>query len=109
MNSDNLPAALVADWDWQRHAACRRADPAVFFAPDHEHRTHRERRVAAAKAICATCPVQQSCLDRAQTLAESYGIWGGLTDTERHRLSIRSHHQDGTARLNTEATRAGRL
>lgn len=42
------------------------------------------RRVTAAKAICARCPVLPAC--RTWALAhEAYGIWGGLTEQERAR------------------------
>lgn len=36
--------------------------------------------IAAAKAVCAICPVQAECL--AAGVGE-VGIWGGLTEAER--------------------------
>jgi WhiB family redox-sensing transcriptional regulator len=36
-----------------------------------------------AKSICRVCPVNAECLDYALTIREPYGIWGGLTETER--------------------------
>jgi len=39
---------------------------------------------AAAKAICARCPVSMACLDAG--LDERFGIWGGTTERERVRL-----------------------
>jgi WhiB family redox-sensing transcriptional regulator len=56
----------------------------VFFPPHHierkDERLSRERR---AKAICASCPVLEPCLDYALTIREPHGIWGGLNETER--------------------------
>jgi hypothetical protein len=36
-----------------------------------------------AKDICAQCPVWHSCLDYALKNHEKYGVWGGLSVTER--------------------------
>ena len=61
---------------WQTRAACIGADPDLFF-PD----TGQRANIAAAKRICASCPVRWSCLQAG--LGEKYGIWGGYTETER--------------------------
>lgn len=63
--------------DWMSRAACAGATD-VFFS-EGEGRT-----VAKAKAICATCPVRQRCLD--ENLHEVYGVWGGTSPRERRRL-----------------------
>jgi WhiB family redox-sensing transcriptional regulator len=81
-----LPAALVAHWDWQRHAACRDMDLEVFFHPDGERDPSRARRVAYAKAICADCPVVAACRSWAHRVEEPYGIWGGEGEDERRAL-----------------------
>lgn len=39
--------------------------------------------IQMAKFICATCPIQNICLDYALTAQEEYGIWGGMTAEER--------------------------
>jgi WhiB family redox-sensing transcriptional regulator len=49
------------------------------------------REVAAAKAICARCPVAADCLAWALGAGEPAGIWGGTTPEER-RLSRRARH-----------------
>ncbi len=79
-----LPSPRTEHWDWQRFAACRHTNDAVFFGTDREREARRRQREAAAKRICARCPVQQSCLDHALAADEPYGIWGGLTPRERH-------------------------
>lgn len=37
--------------------------------------------VAAAVAICRTCPIQAPCLLYAQSIPDVYGIWGGRVFT----------------------------
>ena len=46
----------------------------------------RSDREAAAKAVCAGCPVRRECLDHALTSGEPYGVWGGLSEGERETL-----------------------
>ncbi|MEN3314677.1 MAG: WhiB family transcriptional regulator, redox-sensing transcriptional regulator [Acidimicrobiaceae bacterium] len=33
--------------------------------------------IARAKAICAECPIRESCFDEALARREPYGVWGG--------------------------------
>jgi WhiB family redox-sensing transcriptional regulator len=78
---------FVRDVDWEQHAACKGRDAAAFFGPNRfEPKRERERREAAAKAICATCPVLQPCRDHALRSGEVYGVWGGLGEVERRAL-----------------------
>lgn len=44
---------------------------------------------AAAKALCAECPLKVECLQVALEAGEPYGIWGGLTPEERRALKRR--------------------
>lgn len=72
---------------WQQKAACRGPHSAIFFPPTTvERKEDRDEREARAKAICATCPVRQPCLDYAVSIREPHGIWGGLNETERKHL-----------------------
>jgi hypothetical protein len=74
--------------EWREQAACRGVDPELFF-PAAESGPTRTAQVAAAKAVCAGCPVRQECL--AEALARiPYGICGGLTEHERRMLHRRS-------------------
>lgn len=70
-------------WDWQLRAACRSVDSAVFFHPEGERGPRRSYRDARAKLVCARCPVIDACRTHAFSVAEPYGVWGGLTETER--------------------------
>ncbi len=84
-----LPAPTPEEWEWPSKGACRDADVTQFFHPDFERGADRDRRAAAAKAVCARCPVQQQCRDYALTVGEAYGTWGGLDEIERRALITR--------------------
>lgn len=81
-----LPQPLVEVWGWQARAACRNLDSSMFFHPDGERGFRRQQREDRAKAICAGCPVRAECLEHSLRVQEPYGIWGGLSETERPRL-----------------------
>jgi len=75
---------LAIDRSWQPVALCRGSHSHLFFPPNtSERKDERERREIRAKSICRVCPVNAECLDYALTIREPYGIWGGLTETER--------------------------
>lgn len=77
-------------WDWRHGGSCRGTDTEMFFSPeDREQRTVRARRERRAKQICQDCPVLPECRTHALTAAEHYGIWGGMSETERARLGRR--------------------
>jgi len=66
--------------------ACRSADPDLFFPADAERVADWHCREAAAKAICAGCPVRRLCLEYALDSGEDFGIWGGCDETERRAI-----------------------
>lgn len=73
---------------WLDHAACRGEDPGVFFpAQGHSARP--------AKKICATCPVNQPCLEEAlaNPYLEDHGIRGGTSRQERKAIRQRRRAQ----------------
>jgi WhiB family transcriptional regulator, redox-sensing transcriptional regulator len=79
----------VIDAVWMEDAACREpgVDPELFF-PVSEFGLG-VRQVAAARAVCARCPVQRECRDWALQAGEPAGIWGGTTPEERRLLRRR--------------------
>jgi WhiB family redox-sensing transcriptional regulator len=79
----HLPGPGVAFWEWQLDGACRGLDTEMFFHPDNERGPRRANREAAAKAVCARCPVARQCAEHALRAREPYGIWGGLSESER--------------------------
>lgn len=75
-------AELIEPADWMDGAICNQVDPELFF-PDKGGTT------APAKAICGGCDVRAECLTYALEHDEPFGIWGGLSVTERDRLTGR--------------------
>jgi WhiB family transcriptional regulator, redox-sensing transcriptional regulator len=67
--------------DWRSASACQDTDPDLFFPVSGSGKSLEQ--VASAKAICAGCPVQRSCLAFALRTGQVHGIWGGLTEEER--------------------------
>ncbi|MDG2028750.1 MAG: WhiB family transcriptional regulator [Acidimicrobiales bacterium] len=57
---------------WEAFAACRSVDNAadLFFSEDIGE-------IAAAKRVCADCPVLAPCLEGALDRGEPWGVWGG--------------------------------
>ncbi|MGW1774477.1 WhiB family transcriptional regulator [Streptomyces sp. NPDC002104] len=84
---DRLPGSAGHKWQWQTRAACRDLGWNRFFHPADERGEDREQRDAAAKRVCAECPVRAACLDHALRTREPYGVWGGLTEEERRTLA----------------------
>ncbi|MCX4744208.1 WhiB family transcriptional regulator [Kitasatospora sp. NBC_01287] len=82
-NLTRLPGAFDHYWDWQLRAACRETDTSVFFHPSGERPPASAERDAAAKEVCARCPVRAACLEFALATREPYGVWGGMTAEER--------------------------
>jgi len=64
-------------------ASCVEEDPEMFF-PELDSLW----RVAASKRVCNACPVMAECLEYAIENGFKDGIWGGLSPTERHRLTM---------------------
>ncbi|MBC3189971.1 WhiB family transcriptional regulator [Pseudonocardia sp. C8] len=72
---------------WRADAACRGTDPETFF-PVAEAGPARERAEAAAKAVCAGCPVRAECLAWALE-SLPFGVAGGMGEDERAALRRR--------------------
>jgi len=71
--------------DWRHDAACRDTDPELFF-PISEVGPGA-RQLAAAKEVCAGCPVRAQCLRYALDNGLDHGIFGGTTELERRELT----------------------
>jgi WhiB family redox-sensing transcriptional regulator len=99
---------------WHADGACTPQTAHLFYAPTptadvngrrvtEGHRL-RAARIAAAKRICASCPVLARCRAYALDAGEQYGIWGGLTEGERdavrkvyqHRVRAASSRRGGS-------------
>lgn len=65
---------------WWDLGACKGHDGELWFPESNTPKWKTEQ----AKRICADCDYQAECLEFAeQEPFERYGIWGGLTTTER--------------------------
>ena len=83
--AERMPAGWARGWQFD--AACRGEDSALFFAPGYfERREEKAAREVRAKAICADCPVRETCLEFALGIRESHGVWGGLNEQERRQV-----------------------
>lgn len=73
--------------EWQAQGLCRGNHAHLFFPPStFERKDERERREMRAKAICNVCPVIGECSAYAVAIREPFGIWGGMTESDRKHL-----------------------
>jgi WhiB family transcriptional regulator, redox-sensing transcriptional regulator len=72
---------------WWSRAACKSADPDLFFPISGcgPAVAQAER----AKAVCAACQVRRDCLRYALAAGPLQGVWGGMTEEERRLLRQR--------------------
>ncbi|WP_069815822.1 WhiB family transcriptional regulator [Streptomyces sp. TP-A0874] len=88
------PARDEMDGPWHSEAVCHRDEAGLFFAPSKEPTAARLSREAAAKRVCARCPVVADCREHALLQPEPYGVWGGLTAAERRVVLARRRRRD---------------
>ncbi|HVE64438.1 MAG TPA: WhiB family transcriptional regulator [Mycobacteriales bacterium] len=81
-----LPGPTSDSWEWQLHGRCRGLDSDLFFHPDGDRGPTRSAREQAAQAICADCPVIAECARQSLASREPYGVWGGLTESDREEI-----------------------
>lgn len=92
---------------WMDHAVCKGKTHLFFSTLEDENNAKREpgryKRIAAAKALCNSCPVIDDCLEWAIYAKQAHGIAGGMTASERRRYvrrvraSSQSEEADGEA------------
>lgn len=73
--------------EWRQMSACRDSEPSLFFPVGTTGPALDD--IAAAKAICALCSVQEECLQYALESNQEAGVWGGYAEDERRRLRKR--------------------
>ena len=78
---DDGPRLRWVDQRWMEQAACK-GETTLFFPTYAERPQARLRREERARQLCASCPVQATCLSFARENHE-YGIWGGENEEER--------------------------
>jgi WhiB family redox-sensing transcriptional regulator len=91
---------MTARANWRDHAACRDADPELFFPIGTAGPTLRQ--IGEAKRICRACPAHTQCLAWALDNRVTDGVWGGTTEDERRairslrrRMSTNQQDADG--------------
>src|SRR6185437_13703260 len=80
--SRRLMGLLIPEDQWRSLAACQSADPDLFFPISSSGQSMAQ--VAEAKAICAGCRVRRECLAFALRTHQAHGVWGGMSEQERH-------------------------
>ncbi|WP_367319438.1 WhiB family transcriptional regulator [Streptomyces sp. HUAS ZL42] len=81
--------------EWLRSAACVGEDPELFFPVGTTGPALRD--IAAAKRVCARCPVIIQCLGFALSSGQTSGVWGGTCEEERAAL-LRTARDHATRR-----------
>ncbi|MEO6989124.1 MAG: WhiB family transcriptional regulator [Aquihabitans sp.] len=71
--AQSLEQEEVEDRSWWAAASCNTGGAgltALFFSDELQD-------IAAAKRLCADCPVLAECLEGAMARREPFGVWGG--------------------------------
>ena len=82
---------------WRDRAACLDENPELFFPIGNADPAFHQ--LEQARVVCGRCEVVQTCLSWAIDSRQDAGVWGGLSEDERHALK----------RRNARAHRAGRV
>jgi WhiB family redox-sensing transcriptional regulator len=85
------------DGHWRQLAACRRADPELFFPVSTSGPSLDQ--VARAKAVCAVCRVKQQCLAFALRTRQEHGVWAGMSEQELRERTREAGRNRREARL----------
>ena len=75
-------------WAWAEHGECQ-GQPELFYSAEEDLKGVRRDKERRAKQICQQCPVLLECRRHAMHERELYGVWGGLSEMERHTLAGR--------------------
>ena len=77
---DALEVPILEERPWAVFAACTSVRDVSFFP-----QSKAEER--AARAVCEICPVSEDCLEHAIATQERFGVWGGLNEKERRKIT----------------------
>ena len=73
---------------WRNRGACLDERPELFFPIGNGHTALL--LIEKAKAACRRCEIAETCLTWAMESDQDTGIWGGLSEHERHALKRRT-------------------
>ena len=82
--------------DWRNGAKCVPSDPELFFPIGNTGPALKQ--IEKAKEVCASCDVQEQCLQYALETSQDDGVWGGLSEDERRALKRRANRNRRGAR-----------
>ncbi|MGG7568960.1 WhiB family transcriptional regulator [Streptomyces sirii] len=81
-------ADLPVNTNWRDRAACKDADPDLFFPVGNTGPALLQ--VEEAKSVCRRCPVVETCAGWALEIREAHGVWGGMSEDDRRRIKRRA-------------------
>ena len=84
----NTAVSIDDGWAWADHGKCQ-DQPKLFYNDEEDPKGVRRDKEKLAKQICQKCPVLTECRRHAMHERELYGVWGGLSEMERHGLAGR--------------------
>lgn len=70
---------------WQEEAACKGADINLFFPAERGSKSYYQYE--EIEKYCASCPVQEECLQFALDNFIYNGIWGGKSANQRRMIA----------------------
>lgn len=84
----------MSDLDWKNEALCTKTGhPDDWFNAEAQISGEVIRsRFEHVAAICAECPVRETCLETAIENRETWGVWGGMSTADRERLIDQSRN-----------------
>ena len=95
---------------WQRDAACRDADPELFFPPSDDDTSVIVTRLRIAVApICSACPVATECLRWALDSGQDHGLWASRYPPRSLKILSGRDHTVRPATLSSADTPALRV
>jgi len=77
-----------SDEDWRHAAACRHHDPETWYPIGDTGPALLQ--IDDAKKICFTCPSMRQCGDWALETNQQFGVWGGMSESDRRAVKRRA-------------------
>ncbi len=83
--------------DWRGLAVCEELSPeeGAYFFGDADDGTPTNQQHEKARLYCYTCPVQVDCLRWCVEFDQEFGVWGGVTESQRKRYLMPAIRKDG--------------
>ena len=82
--------------DWREHSVCEGLpweEKSYFFGDDPVLGTHKQHEIA--RKYCYQCPAQIECLTWCVEEDMFWGVWGGLTESQRKRYLMPAIREGG--------------